>query len=470
MSAHWNLKERATPFARTLLWCLALWLPVAPATRADFTLNVSTTPSPVVVGSDISYTLTVSNESILIVTNVLVVSSFPESAQIVSATSGRGTITTNTGEVALSILVMTNAEVIPLVLELRPLETGSFTNLFVVEAFLAEPAETNVVTEVIAGQSDLGVSIEPPADPVFTGDVFRYTLISTNNGPDAAPDVLVTNQLPLDAVLLGVAPATQAWSQVDGTLQFPLGTLATQDVSRIDVSLQSTNAGTNTLMASISAPDILDTNSANNSVSTNLTLLEPDLGQLQVTSVSTQWFNPQTGLIEQSIVVSNGSPAAVESARVIVEGLSTNRLFNAVGTNNGDPFVVHGTLLDTNQTVELTLQYFVSSRELLTNLTFVPYGTPQVDLSAASGSPVAISLITILSNAFVSNRILLEFETVPGGRYQVEYADEVTFSNSLAAQPDVEATANRMQWFDYGPPNTIRSAPPARFYRVMQLP
>ena len=84
-------------------------------------------------------------------------------------------------------------------------------------------------------------------------------------------------------------------------------------------------------------------------------------GSLVASNVTAMTFNPQTGLMEQTVRLVNVGTNAVASARIIVTGL-TNRLFNAVGTNDGNPFVVYGATLATNQTVDLILEYFVPTR------------------------------------------------------------------------------------------------------------
>ena len=95
-------------------------------------------------------------------------------------------------------------------------------------------------------------------------------------------------------------------------------------------------------MSVVSTNGVLDPNPANNSATINVVVSNflSNPGQLTATIVSTQKFNQLSGRLEQSIVLSNVGPTSVESARVIVTGL-TNRLSNAVGTNNGNPFVTY---------------------------------------------------------------------------------------------------------------------------------
>jgi hypothetical protein len=66
----------------------------------------------------------------------------------------------------------------------------------------------------------------------------------------------------------------------------------------------------------------------------------------------------------------------------------------------------------------------------------------------------------------------IEFTAEAGKRYLVQYRDNITSAAWQSAFPAVTAGANRVQWFDDGPPKT--ESPPGavgnRFYRVIELP
>src|SRR4030095_5068766 len=114
--------------------------------------------------------------------------------------------------------------------------------------------------------------------------------------------------------------------------------------SNLNVTVQPTNAGLAVLSASVSAPNVLDTNTLNNATISNITVSPLITGSLVASNITTMMFNPQTGLMEQTVRLVNVSTKTVASARIVVSGL-TNRLFNAVGTNGNDPFIVYGGIL-----------------------------------------------------------------------------------------------------------------------------
>jgi len=156
--------------------------------------------------------------------------------------------------------------------------------------------------------------------------------------------------------------------------------------------------------------------------------------------------------------------------RLVVTGI-TNQLFNAVGTNNGNPFVYFSAPLAAGQSAGLLLQYLPRIIFPFTNgqLHAFPVPLPNWTPPPATTLRTNINLSRIVKLA--SGNLLLEFPATNGATYTVVYSDNVLFSNAQIAPPAILAPANRVQWIDYGPPTT-RTAPTnaARFYRVFQNP
>jgi hypothetical protein len=112
--------------------------------------------------------------------------------------------------------------------------------------------------------------------------------------------------------------------------------------------------------------------------------------------------------VTQSIGLTNIGTTEISSARVFVAGL-TNQLFNAAGTNNGNPFVVYAGTLRPNQSTNLVLEYFIPSRLPVANPALTAVEVPAVNLSAPSGTPFEITSVKL---AF--RHLLIEFPSVPG--------------------------------------------------------
>ncbi len=436
--------------------------------QPNFGLGVTASPNPVVITQALTYTINVTNQTPVLLQNVVVSNQFSAPVQFIAATnSSPGDLTTNANTIIFRITSLASGQPEFLTLVILPRAFGNLTNTVTVASLTTTNVTTNVTTQVIAGQSELGITIAGPAQAVLVNDWMTYTLTVTNQGPDAAPNVIVSNNFPADVKLISITPSNQVFAVTNNILHWSAGTLASGAFSRLNVTVQPTNTGVGTFSASVSAANVLDTNTVNDTTSTNIDVGPLVAGSLIATNASAMTFNPQTGLMEQTVGLVNIGTNAVASARIIVTGL-TNRLFNAVGTNDGNPFVVYGATLETNQPVNLLMEYFVPTRLpiVVADSQLHAFGAPAVNLAPPGGTPFSITLITNLS----SGHILIEFKSSPGGSYTVLYADNSSFSNELAAQPAIVAPADRVQWLDDGPPKTV--SPPAgvssRFYRVIQ--
>ena len=272
-----------------------------------------------------------------------------------------------------------------------------------------------------------------------------------------------------------IFPTNQTYSIAGSNLIFNLGTLTNGGGANLRFTVQPTNAGVLVFSASIGSSNVLDPNPANNTASTNITVIPYLPGQLVVFTNSAQSTNFVSGLLEQAITVSNAGPSSVSAARVVVSGL-TNRLFNAVGTNNGNPFVVYdsppGTPLTNGQSVSLLLQYFPRKSFPFTNSQLQAFAVPVPDWTpppaTGTGTNLTIARIVRLPNG----NMLIEWPAITNRTYTVVYSDNVLFANAMIAPPSIVAPANDVEWIDYGPPTTV-SAPTnasARFYRVFQKP
>jgi uncharacterized repeat protein (TIGR01451 family) len=389
--------------------------------------------------------------------------------QFVSAGLSQGSFT-NYGNVAVFDLgFFVNHGTALLTLTVQPTVTGPLTNTVIVASLdTPDTASTNVVVQVtnVVIQADLGVAINGPAQPVITNDWMTYAVTATNSGPDAAPNVVLTNNLPDGVILL--SPTNQGFGS---NLIFNVGTLMNGGSTNFLITIQPTNAGVLTLFASIGSASVLDTNTANNSASTNINVLGSLPGLLVAVTNSAQTVNPQNGLEEQSILLTNTGTNDVPAARVVVTGL-TNRLFNAVGTNNGAPFVYYSTDLAVGQSVNLLLQYAPRAAFPFTNGQLQAFAVPPPDWTPPPAMGVSTNLNIARIVRLSNGNMLIEWPSVTNRIYTVVYSDNVLFSNALVAPPSVVAPANRTQWIDYGPPTTV-SAPTntsARFYRVFLNP
>ena len=180
-------------------------------------------------------------------------------------------------------------------------------------------------------------------------------------------------------------------------------------------------------------------------------------------------FNPQTGLFEQQVRVFNvgTSTNAFPGVAVFVRGLPGDvRVYNGSGSTN-NPFVTHDFPFASGQTVDLVIEFYRASRQPFTQ----PVYSPTISNPGPSNPDGRIFAID-RAQLVQGNRMLIEFTADAGKRYLVQYRSNATDSAWQPAHPVVTAGANRVQWFDDGPPKTESPPGPVgnRFYRVIELP
>ena len=445
-----------------------------------FGLSVTPSATSMLVSNSLTYTINVTNLTFLPLTDVQVTNQFPVSVQFVSTSPGPGTYTTN--QTTNGLVVVFDLGAFPvsgfaqLTLTVQPTATGFITNsITVASVIVTNTATTNVavlVTNAPTQTADLGVAMTGPAQPVITNDWMTFGVTVTNAGPDAAPNVMLTNTLPTGVGYLNASPTGPAPSIAGSNVIFNLGSMASGTFTNFLLTVQPTNAGSLLFSSFVSSSAAADPNPTNNLASTNIIVTNYRSGPLMAFTNSAQTNNLQNGLAEQSILLTNAGPDDVPAARVVVTGL-TKKLFNAAGTNNGSPFVDYSTGLAAGQSVTLLLQYAPRGSFPFTNgqlhafaLPSVPDWTPPVATSFATN--VSITRIVRLSNG----NMLIEWPAITNRTYTVVYGDNISFSNAMIAPPSIIAPANEVQWIDYGPPTTVSATTNAgtRYYRVFLNP
>jgi uncharacterized delta-60 repeat protein/uncharacterized repeat protein (TIGR01451 family) len=118
------------------------------------------------------------------------------------------------------------------------------------------------------GTSDLALTKADPPGRAPTGRNMTYTLTVTNNGPDAASGVTVTDQLPPSVTFVSATPSQGSCSESGGIVTCSLGTLGNGATATVNIVVKPTTAGTITNTASVTAFD-QDPNQGNNADSEN---------------------------------------------------------------------------------------------------------------------------------------------------------------------------------------------------------
>jgi uncharacterized repeat protein (TIGR01451 family) len=307
-----------------------------------------------------------------------------------------------------------------------------------------------------------------PASAV-AGSNFTYTIVVTNLGPTAAGNVVVVDYLPTNLVFVGASGGGVFATNI---VTWPaLGSLPNGGTTNLFITVRAAGGGSFTNVAAASS-STADPDSSNNDGSSPWSQARTTVEAVQFGILAgTNVFNPQTGLFEQRVTVTNVSFETVAGVRLLVGGLRTNvSLYNATGTNDDlRPYVQYNAPLNPGQPVLFLLEFYVRDRRPFTNtLEAVAILPPPASTNA--GASVVIDRWFEDLRIPDEPRFVIEWASLPGRTYTVIYSDD--FVTWLIATPSITANANRTQWYDDGPPKT-HSKPLAmepRFYQVILAP
>lgn len=233
------------------------------------------------VGDNVTFTVTVANAGPDSATNVAVTDALPAGTTFVSSTPNQGTYNSTSGVWTVGTVANGGNATLQIVASVDSL--GAKTNTAQVSA--ADQADSDstpnnsVATEddqdnAIVTPQQVDVAITKSASPttVTLGGNLTYTLTVTNNGPDTATNVNVTDTLPTGVTFVSATPSQGTASQTGGVVTAPLGTLASGASATITIVVTPTTAnatsGTITNTASVTSTET-DTNTANNTAQVN---------------------------------------------------------------------------------------------------------------------------------------------------------------------------------------------------------
>ena len=387
----------------------------------------------------------------------------------------------NATNVALGVPVVSDNCGVPIVTSNAPAVFGIGTNT-VTWTVTDGHGNTNTCTQKVvvytaSPVADVAVFLSGPTNSVTQGNAIVYTNLVINYGPSTATNVVLKNLLLPTNVVFVSASGGGVYSNATHTVTWPkVTTLANGASTNYTVTVTITNVITsNLILTNIASAtsSTADPNPTNNTgvlpVSQwNVTVVPADLRAIGARPV----FNPQTGLFQQYVTVTNSGGTTVAGMRLTVLGLPVNVfLQNATGTNAGRPFVQYNVPLDPGSNVVFFLEFLSVARTNFTDSFLVEAVLP-APAPSTNGTVITITRIFTETYSGVGQpHTVVEFTSIPGRRYIIIYSDD-TMVTWKVATPTVTANANSYQWIDDGPPKT-ESAPssvPSRFYRVILVP
>jgi uncharacterized repeat protein (TIGR01451 family) len=393
-------------------------LPCKPG--ADLSIAKTASPSPVVTGSTLTYSISVNNNGPNTATNVVVQDFLPGSANFVfiSCTASQGTcsaggnnvVTANLGDLAspgFASVTITGTVTAPgdstitntAVVSSSTPDTNTANNTAsvttTVNASLVSPTPTFPVgptptpTPVPA---DLALTKTASPEPVVSGSTLTYRLLVSNNGPGTSNGVVVTDPLPVGTTFLS---CTVSQGNCLGPAVGSNGTVIANPGS-----IPSPGFAVVTIVVTVTAPGgITLTNTA------FVTAVTPDPSPANNTATATSTVSPAPGGADLS-VVKNSSAATVPSG---------SNLTYTVTVHNGGPDLATGVIMTDALPTGTTFVSCTPSQGTCTGPVVGSNGTVTANLGTMpSGSTAVVTIVvnvtasggsTLVNTAVVSSAV-----------------------------------------------------------------
>jgi uncharacterized repeat protein (TIGR01451 family)/fimbrial isopeptide formation D2 family protein len=302
---------------------------VAAPTSVDLAIAKTDAADPVLVGANITYTLTVRNDGPAAATGVTVTDTLPAGLTLVSATPSQGAPCTGTTTVSCVLGGLAAGAQATVAVVATASTTGVVVNTATVAGAEPDPApDNNTATEptTIAnpGDADLRVAKVDSPDPALADGLVAYTITVENRGPAAASSVTLSDPLPAATTFESLsAPGgwicTTPTVGATGAISCVLPTLATGATASFDLRVRvaaGTPAGTSLVNTATVASTTPDPDAANNTDTEPTLVVAP--GSADVAIVKTDAPDPQAAgaAVSYTFTVTNFGPAAATAVTV----------------------------------------------------------------------------------------------------------------------------------------------------------
>lgn len=298
-----------------------------PANPADLVLAVTDTPDPVFPGQQLTYAVTVTNNGPNPANAVTITDVLPSGVAFLSASGPAGSqCSQGNGIVTCTLGTLANGVSATVLINVTPTATGTITNTAAATTSSGDTVQgnnlvstTTVVNPAPSG-TDLVVTKADNPDPVSPGQQLTYTLTVTNNGPVAATNTVLTDNLPAGVTFLSATA--------------PSGVTCSTANNSVTCTLGSVNVGASVQVTLLVTPDV--TGTLSNTATATTSVGETNPGNNTVTITTTSQAAPSPADL---VVVMTDNPDPVVPGQLLTYTISV--------TNNGSNPANNTVLTDT---------------------------------------------------------------------------------------------------------------------------
>jgi uncharacterized repeat protein (TIGR01451 family) len=272
--------------------------------QADLALAKTVSNPTPNVGDTVTFTVTLTNIGPDAATGVTVTDLLPPGLNLIGETPSQGSYDPVTG--VWTVGTVTPGAPQTLQFQALVVSPNPQTNTATVshsDQFDPDPNNNQASATATPQQADLALA-KTVSDPTpNVGDVITYSVTLTNNGPNAATDVAVTDPLPAGLAFVSATPSLGTYNSAAGLWTVGTVPASTPETLTVQARVVSPDAQTNT--ATVSHSDQFDPNPGNNSAAATETPQQADVAVSKTVSDPT----PNVGdTITYTITVSNNGP------------------------------------------------------------------------------------------------------------------------------------------------------------------
>lgn len=209
-------------------------VPVSAGNTADLSVQKTSQTTTAAPGDTVTYTIAVTNNGPGVANDIIVNDTLPASLLFQSITpAATFTCTTpETGETGTITclggpLANGATATFALVTTIAPSASGSFVNSVAVSTSDSDTVSSNSTDPsdpIVIATADLSITKTTAATQATTGSTITYTITVTNNGPDTATNVVVSDNLPAGLQYVSATPSQGSCAGTD-PFTCTLGTL-----------------------------------------------------------------------------------------------------------------------------------------------------------------------------------------------------------------------------------------------------
>ncbi|MEK6279606.1 MAG: lamin tail domain-containing protein [Acidobacteriota bacterium] len=245
---------------------------------ADISISKADSPDPVTTGTNVTYTIGVSNNGPADAQSVVVTDNLPVTVSFVSCSSSGAGVCSGIGNnrtITFSSLASGASETITLVATAHGAAGSTIPNTATVATVTPDSNSANnsatTTTDVQAPppEADLSVTKTVPTAAPVVGQEIVFTITLNNSGPSTATAVQVTDLLPSGLVF--VSSTVSQGSYDNSTGLWNVGAVNNSASATLTITARVQTRGTKTNTATITASGATDPISSNNQSSVTLT-------------------------------------------------------------------------------------------------------------------------------------------------------------------------------------------------------